>query len=376
MNLDKIIINKKEHLKHGSHGGEIYNLNPKLFTNSIFDFSTNINPLVSPDDYYQVYLNSINQIPRYPDSNSTKLKDELVKYFKNEVTRDNLIVGAGSMEIISIFCDMFISPGDEIIINQPTFSEYVWAIQKNKGFIVNVYRKPENNFRIEIDSVLNNITTKTKVIFICNPNNPNGLLDNPEDLKNVIRIASQNDVLVFLDESFIEFTGESNSFVHEIVAFDNLFICRSFSKFFGLTGIRIGFGISTPEIINIVARGQLLWSVNCIAQNLAQEILKSKKLIKDSFKFFSKERQFVINELEKIPGIKIFPSDTNYILINFKNKKFKATQIKKLLIKENILIRDCSNFNGLDDYFIRVCIKTRELNLKLIKALKKISTFK
>lgn len=345
-------------------------MNPDYNLNQITDFSTNVNPLINHEISKQTYMNSINHVPLYPDSNSTNLKREIVVYFDNIITTENLIVGAGSMEIISIFCDIFIETGDEVIITQPTFSEYEWAVKKKGGNIVNIYRKPNNDFRIECKSILNQINSKTKAIFICNPNNPNGLLDNLSDIQKIINETSKHDVLVLLDEAFIEFTGEDNSFIKKISDFDNLLICRGFSKYFGLTGLRVGYGVSTPEIINVISKGQNLWSINCIGQMLAQESLKSKRFIENSYFFFKKERQFLIEELRRISGLRIFPTDTNYILINSENIGIKSSEIKKFMLEKNILVRDCSNYEGLDDYYIRIAIKTRKLNLKLLQNLK------
>lgn len=372
MDLNRVINEKKKKLAHNSHGGEIYKIKTLHDFNSLLDFSTNINPLASLELFERAYLNSINQVSRYPDSKSTLLKEELVKYFENKITIENLIIGAGSEELISIFCSMFIDSGDEVIICQPTFTEYAWAIQKNEGKIINVYRKPKNNFQLECDPIISQITSKTKIIFICNPNNPNGLLDPFEKLEEIIKTASENDILVFLDEAFIEFTGESNSFVNKIALFDNLFVCRSFTKFFGIPGLRIGFGVSNPKIVNFITRGQVLWPVSCTAQRVAQEILRSKEFIDKSFNFFSEESKFVIKELKEISRLKVFPTSTNYILINTRKTGVKAPSIKELLLKEKILIRDCSNYEGLNEYYIRICIKSRELNLKLISSLKKI----
>lgn len=372
MNFEKVINHKKKTLIHGTHGGEIYDNDPIINNKSLLDFSTNINPFVAPDIIKQACLNSLNLVARYPDSNSTKLKEELLNYFENKISIENLIVGAGSMKLISLFCDMFINPNDEIIISQPTFSEYEWAVRKNAGKIVNIYRKPENNFRIEYKPIVNNISSKTKAIFICNPNNPNGYLDDSKELIKIINEASKNDVLILLDEVFIEFTGEFNSCVFKISSFDNLFICRSFTKFFGLTGLRVGFGVSTPEIIEYITCGQVLWPVNCFGQSLAIEMLKSKKFIEDSLNLFFKEREFIENELKKIHELKIFPSHANFFLINLEKTGIRSTKLKEELLKENILIRDCSNYNGLNDYYIRISVKTRESNLKLINSLKRI----
>ena len=367
MNLDNIIDKKWKKNRHSHHGGEIYGI-----SNSLIDFSTNINPFATPEIYNEAYLHSINHISKYPDSKSIRLKKELVTYFKKNISIENIIIGAGSMELISLFCDMFINSGDDVIICQPTFSEYAWAIKKNGGNIINSYRKPEEYFRINPELVLNKVSHNTKAIFICNPNNPNGLLDYQEDIEKIIKYGSNNDILVFLDEAFIEFTGEINSLVKRISSFENLFISRSFTKFFGLTGLRIGFGISTPEIIDYISNGQILWPLNCIGQYVAQEILKSEEFIQKSINFFSEECEFMKSELKKINTIKVFPSNTNYFLLNIKPTGMKAAKLKNLLLDEKILIRDCSNYEGLDDYYIRICVKTRELNKKLIECLKNI----
>ncbi|NHI94969.1 MAG: histidinol-phosphate aminotransferase family protein [Candidatus Lokiarchaeota archaeon] len=372
MNLKNVIKNEKKNLMHGNHGGEIFKFNSKKNLDSLMDFSTNINHLVTPNMLLSAYKDALNQVSMYPDSNSTLLKEELVRYFNNTITKDNLIVGAGSMDLISTFCDMFIDTADDVIIIQPTFSEYAWGIEKNGGTIINSYRTSENDFYIEHESIINNFTHRTKAIFICNPNNPNGVLDNSKELEKIIRLASKNDIIVFLDEAFIEFADESNSFINNILSFDNLFICRTFTKFFGLTGLRIGFGVSSPKIINYMKRGQKLWPVNCFGQVFALKMLKLKKFTEDSLQFFSIEREFIKKKLLEIPRLKIFPTNTNFFLINTENIGIKSNLIKELLIEENILIRDCSNFEGLNDYYIRFSIKNRDMNIKLINALKKI----
>ncbi len=370
MNIKKL-MNDRITFTHKHHGGEIYNLKS---SNHILDFSTNINPFFSFDLFKQSYIDSMCDIDKYPDSYSTELRKELINYFCNKININNLIVGAGSMDLISIFCESFIRVNDEIIISQPTFSEYAWVVKKNKGKIINVYRSPKDEFQINSNTLLEKITSKTKIIFICNPNNPNGFLDNPNELLNIIKNASYNGILVFLDEAFIDFTGESNSFLSYINHFDNLFISRTFTKFFGLAGLRIGYAVSSPEIIKFLTKFQNLWSVNSIAQNIAKNVLKLKKFVHNSITFFSKEIKFVSSKLNQIPNLKIYPTNCNFILMNLKKTGLKASELKRYLLEEGILIRDCSNFLGLDEYYARINIKTRDLNIKLLNSIQKIIT--
>lgn len=276
------------------------------------------------------------------------------------------------MEIIRLFCDMFISAGDEVIITQPTFSEYEWAVKRNGGLTIDVFRAEKDNFHIKSKPVINNINPQTKVVFICNPNNPNGDLDEPSEILEIIEYASEEDVLIFLDEAFIEFTGEVNSFIKQIHNYNNIFISRSFTKYFGLPGLRIGFGVSNLKIINYMKRGQSLWSVNCIAQEFAKIILKMENLFQKTNKIIQSEREFIMDSLGKYSEIKIYPSNANYLLINTKALGIKAIELKSQLLKKGILIRDCSNYKGLDEFFFRISIQERKKNEILIQALMNI----
>ncbi len=372
MDFNKIINNQRKNLVHSSHGGEIYDEKNFKSNSKILDFSINVNPLAITNNFLNLNRELLLEINRYPDSNSSRLKKAIVSYFNYEISVENLIIGAGSMDIISIFCDTVINPGDNVVICQPTFSEYKWAIQKNSGQVINTYRNPIDNFCLRYESIVNNINNKTKAIFICNPNNPNGLLDDAKIITEVIKFTSQKDIIIFLDEAFIEFAGEVNSFVKEIKNYENLFICRNFSKFFGIPGLRIGYGVSNPILIKYMQNTQNLWSVNCVGQRLAEKILSSNDFIKKSIEFVNKERYFLVSELKKFKQLKIYPTHSNFILIDITRSGIKSLDLKHLFLRENILIRDCSNFDNLDENFIRISIKNRNANLKLINTFKKI----
>ncbi|MFX1364325.1 MAG: pyridoxal phosphate-dependent aminotransferase [Promethearchaeota archaeon] len=372
MDFDKIINKKKKDLIHKRHGGEIYK--KKIFKgkSEIIDFSININPLNASNKYSEWFKESLSEIQKYPDSESLILKERLVSYFSNRIKLENIIIGAGSMELITNFCDIFIEPNDNIIISQPTFSEYEWAIRKNLGDIINIPRDLQNNFKLEKHPIMSRIDPQTKAIFICNPNNPNGNLENFNDIEEIIKFSLDRNILVFLDEAFIEFTGEENSFINKINKYKNLFVSRSFTKFFGIPGLRIGFGVGDLVLIKHMKKAQNLWSVNCIGQKFAEKMLYYNNFIKSSISFVNKERNFLISELSRIPKLKLFTTRTNFILINIENTGIRSHELKKILLEKNILIRDCSNFKYLDNYYIRISVKDRESNIKLIQTLKSI----
>ncbi len=369
MNLDEFL--KSNEVKHAKHGGEVFDSKDFNNLDEIIDYSININHLIKIDHYKDVIIDSLKEIGRYPDSNSSDLKKTLVKYFNHKITPENLIITAGSMNLIADFCQCVIKANRKVIVSQPTFTEYNWAIQRAKGEIIDAFRKPESNFQLEKELIINQIDSRTSLIIICNPNNPNGGLDDKDILVDIIKFASKHDVMVLLDEAFIEFAGESNSFVPNISQFDNLLISRSFTKFFGIPGLRIGFGVGDPRIIKTLIDNQVLWPVNNIAQKIAEILLDVQDIIESSVLSTQREREKLKNTLEEISGVQVYPSVTNYLLINIKETSLRSTKLKELLIRDKILIRDCSNYTGLNDQYIRVNVKSEQLNRKLICGLKR-----
>ncbi|OGN89920.1 MAG: hypothetical protein A2Y88_10905 [Chloroflexi bacterium RBG_13_48_10] len=371
MNFEKL-SNKNRLISHGTHGGEIHDENPIPTANEVVDFSTNINELIPSEIIRDSVLKATKKIPQYPDSNSSDLKQELAYYFGNMLKVENFIVGAGSMELITLFCDMFVSPGDDAIIPHPTFSEYDWAIRRNGGNIKTIFRRESRDFRIEKDEIIRSFTPKTKVVFLCNPNNPNGLLESPSDIESIIAAALERKILVLVDETFIEFTGEENSFAFKIHRFENVFICRTFTKFFGVPGLRVGFSIGQPEMLNILRKGQNLWSVNCIGQVVAQNLLRNNESIKKIKTLLEDERHYLMTKLKAIPGVKVYPSNANYLLLNLQALGLTAQELKQQLLGNGILIRDCSNYPGLNEFYVRIAFKTREKNSRFLDLLQKI----
>ncbi len=371
MNVEKR-ANKDRLIPHGKHGGEIYGSEINPSQDEILDFSTNINEQIPPELIKNAMIKATSQILQYPDSDSSDLRQELLHYFGSGLTPKHFIVGAGSMELITIFCDMFVSPGDEVIIPHPTFSEYEWAVQRNGGKINVLFRKESRDFRIDSEWIIKSFKSNTKVIFLCNPNNPNGLLDSASEIERIITAALKREIMVLLDETFIEFTGEQNSFASRIHNFENVFICRTFTKFYGVPGLRVGFGIGSPKMIDILRKGQNLWSVNCIGQAVAQELLRNSDSIKKTIPIFEQERNYLADRLRTIPQLKVYPSSTNYLLLNLESLGITARELKDLLLKEGILIRDCSNYPGLNEFHVRIAIKSREKNSRLLDLLQEI----
>ncbi|MFH1774684.1 MAG: histidinol-phosphate transaminase [Methanobacteriota archaeon] len=338
-------------LKKAIHGGEVWS-----FSDVKIDFSSNINPLGPSRKAIEAAKNSLWKCAYYPDSNTRELKKALSEYLG--VSTENIIVGNGSTELIKNFCEAFINKGDEILIPQPTYSDYEVYARLYGAKIAFVPDK----------KIISTIDSKTRAIFVCNPNNPTG---RTIEIEEIIEKAHHYSALVFLDEAYTEFTDQE-SFCSRIEDFENLFVLRSLTKFFALPGLRMGYGVGNKKIIECLEKLRLPWNLNTLAQVAAIESIKDGKYIRESKKFMKKERNFLYKELSKIQKLKVSPSEANFFLIDLRKAGIKASTAKKKLIEKGMLIRDCRSFRGLNEYFIRACVRNRKENARLIKELKNI----
>jgi len=367
----KIAHLAKDHirsLKPCIHGGEVWQL--EYNQKKVLDFSANVNPLGPPPKAINAIKESFWKIPFYPDSNSVSLKEAISEYI-GIINPENLIIGNGSTEIIYLFAEAFIKDKDRALIPEPTFGEYEMAVLKANG-------KTEHlpltyDFKIDVNEFINRMEG-VKIAFLCNPNNPTGLLIPSKDLIKIVDKAEKENTLIFIDEDFMDFAPKEkcSSLVREINSYQNLFILKSFTKFFGLTGLRIGYGISNREVIEIMSKAKIPWNVNCLAEAASIAALEDLDFLDKTYRLIEEERDFLIDELSKIESFDIIPSDANFFLINIKKAGLKAKELKNKLLNFGILIRDCDSFKGLDEYYIRVAIRTREENEYLIESLKKV----
>ena len=365
-NLARDII---RNLKPCIHGGEVLDASDKsgLKRDEILDFSSSVNPLGPSKKALEAAKKAFSQIPAYPDSNSNELRQAIASHFTS-LTKDNVIVGNGSTELMYLFAETFLNKGDTAIIPAPTFGEYEGAVKKageTPKFV-----KLNRNFNIE-ESEFAYEMTGSKIIFLCNPNNPTSMLIPDKTLTEIIEKALRQNILVFLDEDFLEFVENEKalSMINKINKYPNLFILRSFTKIFGLTGLRVGYGIANDEIISLLSCAKIPWNVNCIAQAAAVAALKDEDHLKITRELIKKEKTKLLSELEKIKSFKIFLSDANFFFIDIRNSGRTAALLASELLKEGILIRDCTSFRGLDPYYIRIAVKTQVENERLIEAL-------
>ena len=343
------------------HGGKIP---VKNSDHNIIDFSSNITPLGIPNSVKLIIKKNLDKVQFYPDPKSENVISSLEKY--THLSKSNIIVGNGAIEILYNFCFAFLSKTTKVLIHVPTFQEYETAVKLSNCKIS--YFK-SLNLSTNIDSFISQIP-KSGCIFICNPNNPTGELLSKKELLSIIIVAKKLKTIVFIDECFIELVPKSNeSLIPYVKKYDNLFILRSLTKSFGLPGLRIGYACGSKEIIKILQKIKIPWSVNSLAQDAANAVIKNISHIKKSNIIIQKESKYLEDNISILNGFECIPSFTNFILIK---TKYDSTKLQTKLLKNKILIRDCKNFRGLDNHYIRIAVKSHKDNVKLVKALEKI----
>lgn len=350
-------------LGHGANVdlmAEVFNKNTK----DIIDFSSNINPkVISNLDKY--ILEGLNRCKSYPDINYTKLRSNIGNYIK--INPKYIIPGNGATEIIYLLMKNI---KKRIAILNPTFSEYERAAKLNNLEIINFMLNEDDEFSVNIKEIRENIDSFDS-LFICNPNNPNGKVKNIEELLNIM---IKHDKLLIVDETFMEFVNkeENYSLIRYVEKYENLFILKAVTKFFGMPGLRLGYGVTSNEkLMEDIYRYKEPWTVNSFADNLSNYIFKDEQYINSSKEYYIKERLYMINSLREIKKIHVYDTDTNFILIKLKN--INAEELKIKLFKEsNILIRNASNFIGLDENHIRIAIKSHEENQLILRELNKL----
>ncbi len=347
------------------HGGNIIQMSRNLGVeeSELLDFSVNINPLGFPENFKKVIIDNINKLSFYPEIYSQSLKEEISAQLS--ISSDNIAVGNGSTQLI--YCLPEVLKLKKAVVVEPTFSEYKKALIRYNCKVETFMLNEVDNFIIDVELLINFLQQREfDALFLCNPNNPNGYLVKTDELKKLSEFMEKSRKFLIIDEAFIDFTGERSfsSFQYNYIV-----ILKSLTKIFAIPGLRLGYLKANRTIIESIEKILEPWSVNIFSQLIGIETLKQDKFIENTKKFLEKERDFVVKELSKIKGIKIFPSYTNYLLIKILTS-VNVNQLEKYLLCKKILIRNCSNFYGLDEKFFRISINDRNSNIKLIKELK------
>ncbi len=303
------------------------------------------------------------KIHRYPDGNCFYLRNKLSKVLG--VSAESIVFGNGSDEILVFAVRTFVGPGDEVIIADPTFMIYEIATQVEDGSIVKI---PMRNFHYDLDGMKGCINHKTKLIFLANPDNPVGTTISEKDLLKFLKEVPQN-IVVVLDEAYYEFAKGTKGYpdsIRFLSDFKNIIIARTFSKAYGLSGLRIGFGIANPNIAYALNKVREPFNVNLLAQAAAIAALDDTAHLQKTLQMVLAGRRYLSGEL-KTMGLRVVDTATNFILVDMGTD---ANQVHEKLLQKGIIIRPMSVW-GLKT-FIRVTIGKPAENNKFLTALNKI----
>jgi threonine-phosphate decarboxylase len=347
-----------------SHGG-VHSVNPNLVK---IDFSSNVNPLgISKKVIHSLQKNAGLISSTYPDPECKDLRKKLCEYLGKDLDPDWISVGNGATEIIHNFARTFAR--NKVVIPAPTFCEYELA---SKRVGANIVFAPLKDLTLDTKDIIEK-AKNSDAVFLCNPNNPTGLLSTKSIKKIIEHIDSSTKILI--DECFIELVDDDNAqyaIIDKIKEFDNLVILRSLTKSFGLAGLRVGYSICNPRLARQISANKIPWNVNGMAQIAGIVALQDLMHLRKAREIIKKERRCMHDYIKrKMNSFIPCQSDVNYFLIHLKENSVRVRD--SILIKNGILVRDCSTFTGMEKAeYIRVAVKTHKENLLLIEALESI----
>lgn len=331
------------------HGSDLYKYGNKI----IADFSSNVWPQGTNDLIIDQIKSKLERIKHYPEPNAESLTQNLAGFLS--LSAKNILVTNGSAEAFYLTAQCFKNCKSLIAI--PSFSEYKDACVVHDHLVE--YTTFEN--------LSKNIDSSINLIWLGNPNNPNGRIIPKEVILNLCN--EHPDKVFIIDEAYSELCIDFESLTSYSNQFENLIIIRSLTKTFAIPGIRLGFIVSSEKTIDGITKFKIPWSVNSLAIEAGNFIINNYQKLLPKKEYLINESRYLQKELSETNGIEVFNSDCNFFLARL--KKGKAKNLKEFLVNEyGLLIRDASNFKGLNESYFRIAAQDHELNNLLIKGIK------
>jgi threonine-phosphate decarboxylase len=344
------------------HGGDVYHLARTLGIPlwELLDFSANINPLGFPAGLAAVLQKTLPEIVHYPDRQCLELRQDLAVY--HGLTPQEILVGNGSTELIYLIVRA-LRPR-RALIAAPAFSEYERALKVAEVPVDFQLGTEAHNFTPDQP-----LTPQgANLVFLANPASPSGALMAPELLNSLAAALDAAGVYLVLDEAFVDFV-EGASFKRHLGQYPHLLILRSFTKFFGIPGVRLGYLLAAPALMARLTMVQEPWSVSTLAQAVGRACLADADFMARTRALVDRERDYLVRGLVRLAGVKAFPSAVNYLLVKLTRPGWSAARLRCAMLAHQIIIRDASNFRGLDPSYFRVAVRGREENDRLLNAL-------
>lgn len=343
---------------HG-HGGNIFEAASLLSCapEKITDMSSNINPMGPMPGVLEYLKQNINAICRLPEANAGYANKAYADW--QGFSKKSIVAGSGTTEILYLL-PRALGIGSAVVVG-PTYADYADALGINRADYTFSMRREDNGFSPDWDE-LARTARDADAVFFCNPNNPTGSFTELDRLSGLVE--SLPDTVFVIDESYLPFIYENGDKSMANLCLPNAVILQSLSKMLCIPGLRVGFCQAPPVMADKIRKHLPPWSLNALAQEAVSYISKNRdqanEHVRQTREFLKKERMAFYERLADIPGLAVFPSDTTFFLLRADN--FTASEIWKHMLENRILIRDCSNFSGLDEHFFRISLKDPESN--------------
>jgi histidinol-phosphate aminotransferase len=330
----------------------------------VIKLASNENPLGAAPLAIEALRRAIANIHTYPDGNCYYLKEALASHLGCQM--DNLIIGNGSDELLKLIAETFLSPRDEVIFADPSFGEYEFVTRVMDANPVPVHLNED--FQHDLQAMAAAVTERTKLVVVCNPNNPTGTMVSGTEMDQFLKELPEQ-VVVVLDEAYFEYVSDTERYPNSLKYMaegKNVIVLRTFSKIYGLAGLRVGYGIAAPEIVAMLNRVREPFNVNSLAQAAATAALNDHEHLRRSRQVVADGIDFLCRNFDRLQ-LKYLPTQTNFIFVDIGRD---SRQVFSHLLKAGVIIRTGDIFGY--PKFIRVTIGTAEENKRFVALLENI----
>ncbi len=363
MNIENLLRKEVQFIEAYIPSKVTEEIKKELNLDNIINLSTNESVLGPSPIARDALKGALNSIHQYPDGSCSLLRKEIASFLGLDA--DMVIITNGGDELLYLLGNTFLSSGDEVIVGEYGFKTYESVTVLNGGKLI---RFPFRNNCCDFKEIKNKVTEKTKIIFLCNPHNPNGTIFTHKELKDFLGIIPPH-ILIVLDEAYADFV-ESKEFPDSIGLLKDkqycLIVLRTFSKIGGMAGLRVGFGLANPKIIEALKKVQPPYSVNSLAQIAARAFLKDDAYRKKLIKTNKQGKKFLYQQFERL-NLSYIPTEANFIFVDLQRD---ADTICSKLMSRGILVRS-GKIWGCPTY-VRVTIGSERQNYQFISTLEKI----
>jgi len=350
------------------HGGDVDRVCREygFAVEEVLDFSANINPLPLPEGMAEYLADSLAVLTRYPDREYRQLREALARY--TGCSPRWIMVGNGATELLYLAAKA-LKPG-KVLIPAPSFADFTRAFAVQGSRVDFFPLREQEGFKLDIRAFCQAMGEGYGAAVLCNPNNPTGQLLDRSELVEVVGEAAKLGIMVILDETFLEFAAipDRATMLGELGRFRNLLILRAFTKFFGVPGLRLGYCLANPELLQELRARQEPWTVNGLAALLGPWLLEQTAYIDATRSWIREERPFFLARLKEIAALKVYDTQANFVLCRLLSSNWNAGSLKGTLERQGIMIRDAGSFY-LDEKYFRLAIRDRESNLRVAEKL-------